>query len=130
MELSRLLPSAEVYLNSSLRSAELAIPSSLFCVFTLLWAMTSYSISTEAASARLFPFRIVSVHLDYVGRLSIDKGPLDRLLGTNRVTFFSRRGKVLQQWSYVRLDKGKLSLLRKFALLVTSLKADRTSEDL
>ena len=130
MELPKLLPSAEAYLNSSLSGAELAVPSSLFCAFTLLWAMTSYTISTEGASARFFPFKTVRIHLEYVDRLSIEKSPMDRILGTNRVTFFSRHGKVLQQWSYVRLDKGKLSLLRKFALLVTSLRSDRTTEDL
>lgn len=122
MELERFLPSSEESLASLLRGAELAVPSALFGLFITLWAMTSYSISTESASATLFPLRIATIHMEYIGRLRIDRGLLDRFLGTNRVSFLSRQGKVLQQWSYVRLDKRKLSLLRKFALLIASLR--------
>ena len=105
----------------------------LFCMVIfistiVLWSLTIYEFSPETVSCSVTAFRRKIVHTDTIRRIRIERSILDRLMGTHKVSFLSSYDRVLVQWQFVRIDKGRRTALRRISLLLAALGANDSRE--
>lgn len=93
----------------------------VFLTYVLLWILTRYTATADAVAASLLFLKRRRIYYSYIGKLTIERSPLDRLMGTNRVTFLSRQGRVLLQWNFVALKGKERGRIRRLSLLLSAL---------